>query len=94
MIVYHGSILVIEKPAIAYSKKFLDFGAGFYITADKKQAEKWAKRKAIRLKGNAIVNTYNLPDELTEYKGLIFDNEDGAWLDFITMCRKGNDVTI
>ena len=35
MIVYHGSTLVIERPSVAYTKRFLDFGAGFYVTADK-----------------------------------------------------------
>ena len=91
MIVYHGSTLVVDKPSAAYSKRFLDFGAGFYVTADRKQAENWAKRKAIRLKGTAIVNIYNLADDFSKHKGLIFDNEDGAWLDFITKCRKGNE---
>ena len=92
MIVYHGSILAVEKPSVDYSKRFLDFGTGFYVTSDKKQAEKWANRKAIRTKGRAIVNVYRLSDDLTEYKGLIFDNEDVAWLDFVTKCRKGNEA--
>ena len=92
MKVYHGSALIIDRPSVDYSKKFLDFGAGFYVTADKKQAENWAKRKAIRLKGKAIVNVYNLADDLTKYKGLIFDKEDGEWLDFVARCRKGNEI--
>ena len=92
MIVYHGSILVIEKPSIDYSKNFLDFGSGFYVTADKRQAENWTKRKAVRQRGKAIVNVYNLTDDLTEYEGLIFDNEDGEWLDFVAKCRKGNEI--
>jgi hypothetical protein len=92
MIVFHGSFLVVEKPSVGYSKRFLDFGAGFYVTADRKQAESWAKRKAVRLIGKPIVNVYNLSDNLTEYKGLFFENEDIAWLDFVAKCRKGNEV--
>ena len=92
MIVYHGSILAIEKPSVDYSKRFLDFGTGFYVTSDEKQARNWANRKAIRTTDRAIVNVYKLSDDLTEYKGLIFDNEDVAWLDFVTKCRKGNEV--
>ena len=92
MIVYHGSVLVVEKPSVDYSKRFLDFGVGFYVTPDKKQAENRAKRKAIRTIGRAIVNTYKLSDDLSGYKGLIFDNEDVEWLDFVTKCRSGNEV--
>ena len=92
MTVYHGSAFVVNKPSVDYSKKFLDFGVGFYIAADKKQAENWAKRKAIRSKGKAIVNVYKLTDDLIKYKNLIFDKEDGAWLDFIVMCRQGNVI--
>jgi hypothetical protein len=39
MIVYHGSFLVVDKPDVGHSKRYLDFGAGFYVTADQKQAE-------------------------------------------------------
>ena len=92
MIIYHGSTLVVDKPSVDYSKRFLDFGAGFYVTADIEQAENWAKRKAVRLKGKAIVNVYNLADDLAKYKGLMFDKEDGDWLDFVTKCRKGNEI--
>ena len=92
MTVYHGSALVVDKPSNEYSKKFLDFGAGFYVTADKKQAENWAKRKAIRQRGRAFINVYNLPDDLSKYKGLAFDSEDVAWLDFVTICRKGDEL--
>ena len=92
MIVYHGSALVVDKPSIEYSKKFLDFGVGFYVTADKKQAENWAKRKAIRQRGRAFINVYALTDDLSKYKSLVFDSEDVAWLDFVTICRKGDEL--
>ncbi len=32
MIVYHGTTETIEKPDVTYSKKYLDFGKGFYLT--------------------------------------------------------------
>ena len=92
MNVYHGSSLIINKPNIKFSKPNLDFGVGFYVTADKKQAEIWAKRKAIRQNGKPIVNEYNLEDDLSQYNGLIFADEDVAWLDFVAKCRKGNDI--
>ena len=91
MTVYHGTTLIVDEPSAGYSKRYLDFGIGFYITADIKQAENWAKRKAIRLNAKPIVNVYTLSDDLAVYNGLIFDDEDVEWLDFITLCRKGND---
>ncbi|MCL1982682.1 MAG: DUF3990 domain-containing protein [Clostridiales bacterium] len=90
MIIYHGTTLIVDKPSADYSKRYLDFGVGFYITADKKQAENWAKRKAVRLKAKPIVNVYNLTDDFSEYKGLIFKDGDGEWLDFVANCHKGS----
>lgn len=92
MIVYHGSSLVVAQPSASYSKKFLDFGEGFYVTADKKQAESWAVRKAVRQRGKAIVNAYKLADDLTKYKRLVFEDENVAWLDFVVECRKGSSI--
>ena len=37
--VYHGSTEIIQKPKIGFSKKYLDFGEGFYVTTFKEQAE-------------------------------------------------------
>ena len=91
MIVYHGTTLIVDKPTAGFSKRYLDFGVGFYVTADKKQAENWAKRKAVRLNTEPINNVYNLSDDLTKYNGLIFAHEDINWLDFVATCRKGND---
>ena len=32
MIVYHGSVEIVEKPDIKHSYRALDLGMGFYIT--------------------------------------------------------------
>jgi len=63
MIVYHGSTSIVEKPDILHSKRFLDFGRGFYVTSYKSQAERWAKRKSIRNGLNPTVNTYEMNDD-------------------------------
>ena len=47
MIVYHGSIDIVEKPDTLHSYRTLDFGKGFYVTTNKAQSEVWAKRKAV-----------------------------------------------
>ena len=38
----------VEKPEIRKNLRALDFGAGFYLTTSKLQAEKWAKSVAKR----------------------------------------------
>jgi len=72
MIVLHGSTFSVNTPSVGYSKRYLDFGVGFYVTADERQAESWAKRKAVRQNGRPIVSVYNLSDNLSAYKGLVF----------------------
>lgn len=39
MIVYHGTTEHVEKPDVKYSKKYLDFGSGFYLTTFEEQAK-------------------------------------------------------
>lgn len=93
MLVYHGSIYKIEFPDVKFSKKYLDFGQGFYLTTFQKQAEKWALRKADRIEtGIATVNVYELKDNLEEYKVKKFDSDNESWLDFVCQCRKGEDI--
>lgn len=91
MIVYHGSNQILEKPDVRFSKKYLDFGKGFYLTTFQNQAEKWALRKTIRFGGDPYVNIYELHDELSSFKLLTFENENEKWLDFVCSCRKGED---
>ena len=58
MIVYHGSSEKIEKPDVKFSKKYLDFGKGFYVTTFENQAKKWAARKGMRQNKQGVVNVY------------------------------------
>ena len=93
MLVYHGSIYKIEFPDVKFSKKYLDFGQGFYLTTFQKQAEKWALRKADRIEtGIATVNIYELKNNWEEFKVMKFDSDNESWLDFVCQCRKGKDI--
>lgn len=92
MIVYHGSNKIIHQPDISFSKNYLDFGKGFYVTTFKNQAEKWAKRKVSRYGGNAIVNEYELCEAFCHFNILKFEQENEKWLDFVFNCRKGINV--
>lgn len=40
----------------------------------------------------AVVNVYELKDNLDAYKVLSFDKENEQWLDFIYACRKGEEI--
>lgn len=44
MEIYHGSYTKILSPEILKEPFTKDFGDGFYCTAIRKQAQKWAKR--------------------------------------------------
>ena len=92
MILFHGTTEIIEKPNVSFSKSYLDFGKGFYLTTYQKQAEKWALRKALRKQKSAIVNAYELSADLGTYKVLQFKQENEKWLDFVCACRKGDNI--
>ena len=92
MIVYHGATEIIEHPDISFSKKYLDFGQGFYLTTYQKQAERWALRKALRQGKEPVVNIYKFLDDLSKYRVIQFEGENEKWLDFVCACRKGETI--
>lgn len=90
MIVYHASTLPVESPDVRFSRDFLDFGKGFYMTSLYDQAEKYAQRFK-RRKKTAWLSTYEFDFNPHEWKILRFDSYDREWLRFVANCRKGND---
>lgn len=56
IIIYHGSISIIEKPTYGFGKKYNDFGLGFYCTDDIELAKEWA----VNEKDNGYANIYEL----------------------------------
>lgn len=90
MIVYHGTTMEIQNPNVSYSKKYLDFGRGFYVTTYKEQAERWAMRKSVRLEKEAVVNVYEL-DNINSFNVLDFQSDDSQWIDFVCASRKGSE---
>lgn len=89
MKLYHGSDTEVNAPIASYARVNLDFGLGFYLTSFQSQAERWAKRKAVRFGGKPIVNIYELSDNLDHYKVLCFENNDKEWVEFVCECRCG-----
>jgi len=91
MTLYHGSWLAVERPELSFSRANVDFGRGFYTTPYKEQAEKWSERFQ-REKGAAVVSAYAFDEtSLPAFRVLAFDTYCGEWLDFIAVCRRGED---
>lgn len=66
----------------------MDFGSGFYLTSDFRQAEKWAKLVVKRRQqGKAMVNRYIFTPS-NELNILHFNTANDEWLDFVVANRK------
>ena len=93
--VFHGSFTKVDQPDLSFSRKTLDFGAGFYVTPVYEQAVSWAKRW-LRRNRPAIVNRYLLHDELlTELNVRIkFPVYDREWLRFVADNRAGKQQAL
>ena len=92
MKLYHSSNVVVEHPDILHSRKYLDFGRGFYLTSIYEQAVRYAQR--FKRRGQeAWLNVYDFSmNEESKWKILRFDSYDKRWLDFVAQCRDGQDV--
>lgn len=91
MEVYHSSSVRVVHPDVTHSRKFLDFGQGFYVTTLRNQAIKYAQRFLRRGK-DAWLNIYELDDSFLSYKIKVFDGYDEEWLDYVAACRDGRVV--
>ncbi len=91
MRLYHSSNMIVEHPDTQHSRKYLDFGRGFYLTSLHEQAVRYAQR--FKRRGQpAWLNTYELSDDLDKWNIKRFDSYDKEWLDFVSKCRSGEDV--
>lgn len=59
MKLFHSSNIIVEHPDISYSREFLDFGKGFYMTSLEEQAVSYGNR-FIRREVDAWLNVYEL----------------------------------
>lgn len=82
---YHGSDSIVDNPDLNKCRDGKDFGKGFYLTKDKKQAQKFAKLVS---KKNSTSKAYLNIYYLEELKGnaICFEGCDLAWL----YCVLGN----
>lgn len=75
-----------------FSRDFLDFGRGFYLTTMRQQAVNYAER--FRLRGKtAVLNEYLLDEAIYQNcKVKSFLHYDEEWLDFVMAGRNGEDT--
>lgn len=88
MRLYHGSIDRVEVPEIRVPNRTLDYGAGFYLTTSREQAENWIRRK---FKGDILrgwLNIYDYNEGIEDSLSVLsFDAPDESWLDFVMSNR-------
>lgn len=92
MILYHGSIEIVDNPEVRIPSRSLDYGYGFYTTTSFKQAEDWVKRKLNANSPISYVNVYELDKDLVKsLKTLLFESPTEDWLDFVMSNRTNKD---
>lgn len=94
MKLYHGSIERVELPEIRTPNRTLDYGADFYLTSSREQAESWIRRE---FKGEVTRGWLNIYEYDAEVEAglavLTFDNPDEDWLDFVMSNRMDRNFT-
>ena len=86
--VYHGSYIEVKEPDLTVCKKGKDFGQGFYLTTDKRQAVSFAKIIANRKDlPEGVLNIYQLSD-LDGLKVYEFPDTNVEWLNCVIGHRK------
>ena len=92
MILYHGSMDIVENPEIRIPSRTLDYGSGFYTTTSFRQAEDWVRRK---LNANTLVgyvNVYEFDETLmNSLNAMLFESPTEEWLDFVMNNRTNKD---
>ena len=96
MVLYHGSNIQVNVPHIPERLRALDFGAGFYTTSSREQAEKWAKVVTKRRRtGMPTINSYSFPEKIpADIRILKFDSPSADWLDFVVANRKEQPLSM
>ena len=96
MILYHGSIVVVDEPKVLIGERLVDFGAGFYTTTNRAQAVRWAQRvSARRSLSDQFISEYEFDssEAKKELRIIYFNEPDGLWLDFVCANRSGREPT-
>lgn len=83
MILYHGSLEIVNQPMILEANRPLDFGQGFYTTTSLPQAGRWVRLRMEQTnerKGYINVYEYYPSKNLKQRR---FRSANAAWVDFV-----------
>ena len=95
MRLYHGSNIRIKVIDLNKSRPFKDFGIGFYLSDNEKQAMEMAKFISSLSGGSPLVTVFEFDLaslESSDLKIMRFDSYSDEWLDFIISNREGKSV--
>ena len=96
MILYHGSNVDIESIDLSRSSVGKDFGCGFYLTANKQQAERMGNRRARLYGGEMVVSSFGFDEKAAREAGMRikdFESYSKEWADFVLANRKNDTRT-
>jgi hypothetical protein len=91
MELYHGSNQIITQPDLLKGRKLLDFGRGFYLSEEQKQAGNRAKLAILFFQGGQpTINVFVWDSENSaDLNVLHFPSANIEWLDFVLANRNG-----
>ena len=89
MILYHGTNVFFEQVALSECKPFKDFGMGFYLTPNKRDARARAVNKCNKESfGTPVVLAFHIEEkELEKMEVKRFESVSEEWVDFVLANR-------
>ena len=96
MILYHGSNVEIHHIDLSKSARGKDFGKGFYLSEDEKQAEDMAVFKSLQTNSTPIVNSFEFDERAMSDHSLrvkIFKEYSLEWAEFVFKNRSNRSDT-
>ena len=96
MILYHGSNVEIRHIDLSKSARGKDFGKGFYLSEDEKQAEDMAVFKSLQTNSTPIVNSFEFDERAMSDHSLrvkIFKEYSLEWAEFVFKNRSNRSDT-
>lgn len=93
MKLYHGSNIAIDEIDLSRGRRGKDFGQGFYLSADYRQAQMMAERTVDREEtGMPTVTIYEFDDTIfsspSDLKMRIFEGYSKEWAEFVIKNRQ------
>ena len=97
MKLYHGSNMSIDEIDLKRGRRGKDFGQGFYLSADRSQAQMMAERTVDREEaGEATLTTYQFDDNIlfkpSDLKVKVFEGYSKEWAEFIMTNRRNRTL--